>query len=79
MKKFQILALFVVAMNANAFAGKTFRNSSEEPHARKNALSKTWSETGSKKATNRTLQSMQNTRLKTTASAATVVSKTINK
>lgn len=79
MKKLQILALFILAMNANMFAGKTFRNSSEEPHARKNALSKTWSETGSKKATNRTLQSMQNTRLKTTATVVIVAGKTTNK
>lgn len=79
MKKIQILALCMLAINANVFAGKTFRNSSEEPHARKNALSKTWSETGSKKATNRALQSMQNTKLKAIGSAVTAVSKTINK
>lgn len=76
MKKISALvALLFLANTMVLSAGKTFRNSLEEPHARKNALSKTWAATGSKKETNRKLQSMQNTKLskKAVTVATTVV------
>jgi len=74
MKKLQMLTtLFFVMGSVNLCAGKTFRNSCEEPHAKKDALSKTWSQTGSKKAINRTLQSMQNTKLKKNTSLVAAV------
>ena len=52
MKKSQLfLALFLVAGTAHIFAGKTVRNSAEEPNARKQFLSQGYNTPTEKKIT----------------------------